>query len=401
MRVLIAGAGIAGLTLAALLLRRGHDVHVFERSRELTEIGAGIQISANAGHVMAALGLGEAVLARSFVPTAWHMRTYLSGEVVNRIELGKHHERLHGCPYCTLHRADLQRMLVDAVRSRSSDTIVLGAEVTGYDEDADGATLYLADGARVRGDVIIGADGVRSVLRRTIVGPDRPIYSGNAAWRGTIDARLLPDDFSRDITTSFMGPGRHMVMYWLGQRELLNFVAPVETDIPSEESWTTRHDWEVLKSDFSGWHDDVQTVIDLMDRDACYRWALNMREPVANWRSERAVLVGDAAHATLPFLAQGAAMAIEDAAVLDRLLAEDSDIPTTLRRFQAARRDRTTRIVRGANKMARMFHMDSEDALREGMIRGADVARERDTWLYNYNPMTVPLPQSGEASGSG
>ncbi len=394
MRILIAGAGIAGLTLAALLLRRGHDVRIFERSRELTEIGAGIQISANAGHVLQALGLGAAVQARSFAPSSWHMRTYLTGEVVNRIELGEHHERLHGCPYCTLHRADLQRMLVEAVRSGREEAIVLGAEVTGYDEDADGATLYLADGQHIRGDVIIGADGVRSTLRQTIVGPDKPIYSGNAAWRGTIDARRLPDDFSRDITTSFMGPGRHMVMYWLGNRELLNFVAPVETDIPSEESWTTRHDWEVLKADFEGWHGDVQTVIDLMDRDACYRWALNIREPVANWRTERAVLIGDAAHATLPFLAQGAAMAIEDAAVLDRLLAEDGDIPDTLKRFQAARRDRTTRIVQGANKMARMFHMESEDALKEGMIQGADVARDRDNWLYNYNPMTVALPEA-------
>ncbi len=392
MRILIAGAGIAGLTLAALLLRRGHDVTVFERSRELSEIGAGIQISANAGHVLNALGLGEAVLERSFRPATWHMRTYLTGEVVNRIELGTHHEQLHGFPYCTLHRADLQRMLVGAVRSRSDTAIVLGAEVTGYREDADGATLFLADGEQVRGDVIIGADGVRSVLRQTIVGPDDPIYSGNAAWRGTIDARLLPDDFSLNITTSFMGPGRHMVMYWLGDRELLNFVAPVETEIPSEESWTTRHDWEVLKTDFDGWHDDVQTVIDLMDRDACYRWALNIREPVANWRTDRSVLIGDAAHATLPFLAQGAAMAIEDAAVLDRLLAEDGDIPDTLLRFQTARRDRTTRIVQGANKMARMFHMESEDALKEGMIQGADVARDRDNWLYNYNPMTVALP---------
>lgn len=392
MRILIAGAGIAGLTLAALLLRRGHDVTIFERSRELSEIGAGIQISANAGHVLNALGLGEAVLERSFRPQTWHMRTYLTGEVVNRIELGTHHEKLHGFPYCTLHRADLQRMLVGAVRSRSDAAIVLGSEVTGYREDADGVTLLLADGEQVRGDVVIGADGVRSVLRQTIVGPDEPIYSGNAAWRGTIDARLLPDDFSRNITTSFMGPGRHMVMYWLGDRELLNFVAPVETKIPSEESWTTRHDWEVLKTDFDGWHDDVQTVIDLMDRDACYRWALNIREPVANWRTDRAVLIGDAAHATLPFLAQGAAMAIEDAAVLDRLLAEDGDIPDTLLRFQTARRDRTTRIVQGANKMARMFHMESEDALKEGMVQGADVARDRDNWLYNYNPMTVALP---------
>ena len=391
MKVLISGAGIAGLTLAGLLLKRGHKVQVFERSDRLVEVGAGIQLSANAGHVLDALGLAPAVHARSFVPGSWHMRTYLTGEVANRIELGEHHERLHGCPYRTLHRADLQRLLVGCVQEQDPDAVVLGAEVTGYAESDGQVSLQLADGTRVCGDVVIAADGVHSVLRQQIVGPDKPIYSGNAAWRGTIDARTLPADFSDGITTSFMGPGRHMVMYWLGQRELLNFVAPVETAIPSEESWATKEDWGMLKSDFEGWHEDVQTVIDLMDRDACYRWALNIREPATNWHTDRAVVIGDAAHATLPFLAQGAAMAMEDAAVLDRLLAQDADIPSVLARFQAARRERTTRIVQGANKMSRMFHMESEAALKEGMIKGADVARERDNWLYNYNPVTVPL----------
>ena len=391
MKVLISGAGIAGLTLAALLLKRGHAVRIFERSARLTEIGAGIQISANAGHVLEALGLSEAVHARSFVPTSWHMRTYLTGEVVNRIELGEHHQRLHGCPYRTLHRADLQRLLAGCVNGQDPDAIVLGAEVTGYDESNAQMLLQLADGSRVPGDVVVAADGVHSVLRQQIVGPDKPIYSGNVAWRGTIDASKLPADFSAGITTSFMGPCRHMVMYWLGQRELLNFVAPVETAIPSEESWTTKENWQMLKSDFEGWHGDVQTVIDAMDRDACYRWALNIREPATNWHGDRAVLIGDAAHATLPFLAQGAAMAMEDAAVLDRLLARDTDVPSALVRFQAARRARTTRIVLGANKMSGMFHMESEAALNEGMARGAVVARDRDNWLYNYNPITEVL----------
>ncbi|MEM9105053.1 MAG: FAD-dependent monooxygenase [Pseudomonadota bacterium] len=391
MKVLIAGAGIAGLAQAALLLKRGHSVRIFERSARLTEVGAGIQISANAGHVLDEMGLTRAVNACSYRPQVWHMRTYLTGEVVNRIELGEHHERLHGCPYRTLLRADLQRLLVGCVQSQDPDAIVLGADVSGYAESASNASLQLAGGERLEGDVVIAADGVQSVLRRQIVGPDKPIYSGNAAWRGTIDARKLPADFSDGITTSFMGPGRHMTMYWLGKRELLNFVAPVETAIPSEESWTTKEDWAMLKSDFEGWHKDLQTVIDQTDRDACYRWALNIREPATNWHTRRAVLIGDAAHATLPFLAQGAAMALEDAAVLDRLLAQDTDVPSALARFQAARRERTTRIVQGANKMSRMFHLESEPALKEGMAKGADVARDRDNWLYNYNPITVPL----------
>ena len=191
------------------------------------------------------------------------------------------------------------------------------------------------------------------------------------------------------VNTTFVGPGRHIVLYWLGRQKLLNFVAPVETDMETREGWTVRAPWADLKADFDGWHPVVQTVIDAADRDACYRWALNIRKPVRNWRSERAVVIGDAAHPTLPFLAQGAALAVEDAGVLARAMAGDNIVPDMLERFQNARFDRTARVVDGAARLAKMNHQDSEQALRAAMRNGADVARERDGWLYNYNPMTV------------
>ena len=390
-KVLIAGAGIAGLTLASLLLRRGHQVRIFEQAREMVEIGAGLQISANSGHVLRELGLEDQLRAASFLPERWVMRTFLSGDTVNEIALGDHHDGLHGHPYCLVHRADLQRMLVGSVLEQDPGALELGVQITGFDETTRGVTLICADGRRIEGDLAIGADGVKSVLRRQIIGPDRPVYSGNSAWRGTIPADRLPVGFSSQTTTSFMGPGRHIIYYWLRGGTLLNFVAPVETDQPSEESWTTKHDWEELKSDFEGWHDDVQTVIDAVDRDACYRWALNIREPVENWRSERAIVIGDAAHPTLPFIAQGAAMAVEDAMVLTRSLELASDVTQALDMFQNARIARTSRMVTGANRMSKMFHHETEDALRQAMIDGADLAKDRDKWLYNYNPVTVPL----------
>lgn len=391
MKILIAGAGIAGLTLAGLLLRRGHDVEVFEQAERLTEIGAGLQVSANSGHVLRELGLEDDLRRLSYQPASWQMRTFLSGDVVNEIPLGGHHESLHGHPYCLIHRADLQELLLGAVRSVANEALQLGAQVSDFSETADGVSVDLSDGRKVDGDLLIGADGVKSAVRKQILGQDRPVYSGNSAWRGLIPAERLPKGFSAGTTTSFMGPGRHIVYYWLRGGSLLNFVAPVETDQPSEESWTTKHDWDELKSDFEGWHEDVQAVIDAVDRDACYRWALNIREPVSNWRSARAIVIGDAAHPTLPFIAQGAAMAIEDAMVLTRALDGARDIDQALDRFQDARIARTSRMVNGANRMSKMFHHPSEEALRQGMKDGADLAKDRDNWLYNYNPVTVDI----------
>ncbi len=391
MKILIAGAGIAGLTLAGLLLRRGHAVEVFEQAERLTEIGAGLQVSANSGHVLRELGLEDDLRRLSYQPASWQMRTFLSGDVVNEIPLGAHHEALHGHPYCLIHRADLQDLLLGAVRSLDHEALQLGAQVSDFAETADGVSVVLSDGRKVDGDLLIGADGVKSAVRKQILGPDRPVYSGNSAWRGLIPAERLPKGFSAATTTSFMGPGRHIVYYWLRGGSLLNFVAPVETDQPSEESWTTKHDWDELKSDFDGWHEDVQAVIDAVDRDACYRWALNIREPVSSWRSARAIVIGDAAHPTLPFIAQGAAMAIEDAMVLTRALDGARDIDEALDLFQNARIVRTSRMVNGANRMSKMFHHPSEEALRQGMKDGADLAKDRDNWLYNYNPVTVDI----------
>lgn len=387
--VLIVGAGIGGLTAAGLLLRGGHTVRIFEQSKVLGEVGAGIQISANAGHVLDVLGLRSPMQAISFTPEHWLSRGYLSGDIVNQFAIGEDHESRHGFPYCMMHRADLHRLLVETVRSLDKQAIRLGAKATGYSETATGVSLKLEDGSVHHGDVLIGADGVKSVIRRQIVGPDHPVYSGLAAWRGLIPADRLPKDIMGPVNTTFVGPGRHIVLYWLGKQKLLNFVAPVETDMETREGWTVRAPWDDLKADFDGWHPVVQTVIDAADRDACYRWALNIRKPVRNWRSERAVVIGDAAHPTLPFLAQGAALAIEDAGVLARAMAGDTVVPDMLERFQNARFGRTARVVDGAARLAKMNHQASEQALRAAMRNGADVARERDGWLYNYNPMTV------------
>lgn len=387
MRVLIVGAGIAGLAAACHLTQAGHEVEIFERSAELTEIGAGLQVSANAVHALSAIGLGEALRAIGHTPGNWRMRLHRTGETVATIALGDGHEARHGAPYLSVHRADLQRALLRRTQELAPGALRLGAEALRYEEDAAGVTLHLA-GGEARGDLLIGADGVRSAIRAQIVGPEQPVYTGSAAWRGLVPAAKAPEVCAEGIE-SYMGPGRHAVLYRIGaDGRWLNFVAPVDQAEPSEESWTLRRPWADMKRDFEGWHPHVQAAMDAMDPDACFLWSLYIRKPLTSWRTRRAVLIGDAAHPTLPFIAQGAAMAIEDAAIIARALEDDLD--AGLDRFEAARIPRATRIVEAAGRIAETFHMRGRD-VRADLQTGGSAVAARDEWLYNYNPMTAPL----------
>jgi salicylate hydroxylase len=389
MKVLIAGGGIGGLTAACCLLQAGHAVEIFEQAPELAEIGAGIQLSANAMHVLNDLGLGPAIEALSVRPQAYVFRLHDSGEEVGRFALADEHLRLNGAPYCQLHRADLHDVLAAKVREREG-MVHLNARVTGYDESRGGVTVQLAGGASATGDLLIGADGVKSAVRRQLAGPDHAVYTGDAAWRLTIPAEILPANFMAPVMAVWMGPGAHVVCYYLRAGRLLNFVGLVETDEVSEESWTARFPWQKLKRDFAGWHPDIQTIIDKADRDQCFRWSLFYRPPIDNWSGGRVTMLGDAVHATLPYLAQGAAMSIEDAAVLTRALARAPSIPDALQLYQRNRIGRTSKIVRMSDANRTLFHMRDQDALRRA-FRNRDEGASRNAWLYSYNALTVDL----------
>ena len=238
--------------------------------------------------------------------------------------------------------------------------------------------------------MLIGADGIKSVIRNKIVGQESPNYTGNVAWRGIIHADNLPKDFMERVVTNWVGPDKHIIVYWLRRGELLNFVAIVEDETWTDESWVVKAPWDELKSDFEGWHPDVQTMLDACDRDQCYRWAMNNRKPINNWRTERAVLMGDAAHPTLPFMASGAVMAIEDAAVLARAFDAENSISECLDIFQRNRMDRTARIVNESTAIGDLFHQPTEEALKQAFA-GRSLSKERDDWLYSYDPLNVPL----------
>ena len=389
-RILVAGAGLGGLAAAGCLLEAGFDVDVYEQAAALGEVGAGIQVSANAMHVLNHLGIGEAVSARAVRPAAYVFRLYDTGEEISRFALSDEHERLHRAPYNQVHRADLHESLAGAVLDRKPGAIHLNKRLTGFAESEDGIELRFADGSTARGDVLVGADGVKSVIRDQICGTVPATYTGDSAWRLTVPREKLPKDFMDEVMSVWMGPAKHAVSYWIRNGEILNFVGAVETPKAEEESWTAKFPWEDLKADFAGWNDDIQTVLDLVDRDECYRWAMYTRPRVDSWSTARATILGDAAHATLPYLAQGAAMAIEDGAVLSRALLQSGDIAEGLKLYERNRIERTSRVVETSFANRSLFHQDSVDDIREAFA-ARDEGGDRNAWLYSYDPLTVEL----------
>src|SRR4029078_7252447 len=387
-RILIAGAGIGGLSAAACLMKAGHQLEIHEQAPFLAEVGAGIQVSANAMHVLRHLGLEEAITAVGVRPEAYVFRLHDTGEVIQRFSLSQ--EELHGAPYTQLHRADLHDLLAARARELDPNVVRLNHKVTGFTESADGVELRFADGSSARGDLLIGADGLKSVVRAQMFGPAPATYTGDAAWRAVVPTERLPKNLLEQVMSVFMGPDGHVVCYYLRDGTLLNFVGIVETDEVSEESWTVKLPWEDLKAQYRGWHPALQTVIDAADKDQCYRWSLFNRPPIREWSTRRVTLLGDAAHPTLPYLAQGAAMSIEDGAVLTRALGMRDSIADALQLYQRNRVDRTAKIVLQSNANRELFHLRSEAEIRARFSQ-KDEGDDRNSWLYSYNPLTVEL----------
>jgi salicylate hydroxylase len=393
LRILIVGAGIGGLTAALALLRDGHDVAVYEQAPRLAELGAGVQISANGARVLFALGLEDAIRAVWSETAGKEIRLWNTGETWKLFDLGAESVARYGAPYFMIHRADLHRVLIDAVRALAPGAIRLDARCTGFDDDGTSVSLALATGERVTGDALIGADGVHSGIRNALAGDDRPQFTGCMAWRGLVPVEKLPSHMRRNVGVNWVGPGGHVINYLLRRGEIFNFVGIVERDWRLE-SWTEKGTREECAADLAGWHPDVHAII--RNIETPYKWALLGREPLTRFSHGRVTLVGDAAHPTLPMLAQGANMAIEDGLVLARCLAAYDDVETALARYDTARVERTAKLVRGANEMAKRFH---NPALREAAGAKAyvdaqwneETVKQRYDWIFHYDAMRVAV----------
>jgi salicylate hydroxylase len=393
LRILIVGAGIGGLAAALALLRDGHDVAVYEQADRLAELGAGVQISANGARALFALGLEGAIRRVWSEPAGKEIRLWNTGETWKLFDLGAESAARYGAPYFMIHRADLHTALVDAVRAVRPDAIHLGARASGFDDGGKSVTLHLANGERVSGDALIGADGVHSRIRNILTGDDRPEFTGCMAWRGLVPVEQLPAHMRRNVGVNWVGPGGHVINYFLRRGEIFNFVGIVERDW-RVESWTERGTREECAADFAGWNEDIHAVIRNIAEP--YKWALLGRTPLTRFSYGRATLVGDAAHPTLPMLAQGANMAIEDGMVLARCIAAYDDAETALAHYDAARIERTAKLVRGANEMAKRFHNPAlADAAGAKAYVDAqwneEVVKQRYDWIFSYDATRVAV----------
>lgn len=396
MHVLIAGGGIGGLAAAAALLQRGIDVDIYEQASELKEVGAGIQISPNGNKVLDALGVFQRLKELSCDPQRKEFRLWNTGRPWPMFSLGKTVVEKYGYPYLTVYRPDLHGALADRVRSLKPDAIHLDSGVAGLAQDTGGVDLLLRNGQRIRGDALVGADGVRSVVRNTLWGPTDPQFSGMVAWRGLIPMEALPERLRASVGSTWIGPGGHVVTYPLHRSKIMNLVATIEGKTWTHPTGSAPGTTEECLRDFDGWHEDVRTMIRLAP--SLLKWALARRDPIPQWTKGRATLLGDAAHATLPFLAQGAVHSIEDGMVLARCLdsVAAADVPGALQRYEAARIERTSRMVRGATANTERFHspeLAAEDSAERYLQRewSESPIFERYHWLYTYDANTAPI----------
>jgi salicylate hydroxylase len=395
LKVLVAGGGIGGLSAAIALLQRGFDVEVYEQAGELREIGAGIQISPNGNRALHALGAFEELRALSTAATGKEIRLWNTGQTWTLFDLGAEALRRYGFPYMTVFRPDLLRVLGDRVQALKPGAVRLGARAIDVAQTADGVTLRLEDGSAVHGDVLVGADGVHSRIRPALFGPDEIRFSGMVAWRALIPMDTLPPHLARPVALNWVGPGGHVVHYPVQGGKRMNFVATLENQAWSGPPWNGPSSHAECAAAFAGWHADVLAMID--KAPSLTQWALCTRPFLDTWSSGRATLLGDACHATLPFLAQGAVSSIEDGIVLARCLeADGADVAAGLRRYDAVRRPHAYRMVRGSFENTDRFH---NPALADPVTAQAFVSREwqsqaisdRYDWLFTYDAQTVAI----------
>lgn len=382
-RVAVVGAGIGGLATAAFLARARVAVTVFEQAAELREVGAGLIVPPNAVRLLRRLGELDRLREVSVpMEVGWEFRRWADGSVLFSQRLGAVCERLYG-EYCYLaHRADLLSVLRAAV---PDELLHLGTRLVGIRRRPRDVALDFADGSSAAVDVVIGADGVHSLVRDAVAPPEPPRFSGLCAYRCMVPAERAPDFACRPVQTLWLGPGRHLVHYPVSAGRLINVVAFAPTDDWLTESWSARGRVEDLAAEFAGWDPRLGELIDAADSTG--RWALFDRDPLPMWTSGAIALLGDAAHPMFPFFAQGAAQAIEDAAVLARCLADDAGRPeAALARYERTRMPRATEVQRLSRRRQDSNHLPDGPEQR---ARDAAFAHEdplgHNAWLYGHD----------------
>ena len=371
--IAIVGAGIGGLCSGVFLSRLGFEVTIYDQASRFGRVGAGIQQTPNAMRVHRKLGTEARLRQVAYVSPAGISREWNTGNISNELPMGDEIERRYDAPYLLMHRADLHAAIESVL---PANLVQFNRRLIGLEQNAHNVTLAFADGSRVTADAAIGADGVHSVVREWMLGPEKPRFSGRVAYRTTYPARLLGSNTITPLRTKWWGPDRHMVVYYVtANRNELYFVTsqPEDAQWMTRESWSQKGDLEVLREAYAGFHPEVRAIV-----AACpevHKWALMERDPLPRWCEERVTLLGDACHPMTPYMAQGAASALEDAAMLSRCMENvDVDgIAQAFRRYEGNRLPRTAEIQQTSSKNTWMRNATDP------------------TWVYGYDVWTAPL----------
>jgi salicylate hydroxylase/6-hydroxynicotinate 3-monooxygenase len=375
--IAIIGAGMGGLAAAATLRQAGFPVEVYEQASKFGRIGAGIQMMPNSMKVLRAIGIEDRLRQTAFAPYSHLNRKGDTGEVMRELPMP---ESLYNAPYLCMHRADLHDALLSVV---PMDVIHLNRKLVGLDQTGGQVIMSFADGSKATADAVIGADGVHSIVRDLVVGPDTPIHRGRIAYRAVFPARLMDRDIGRS-RTKWWGSDRHIVIYYTTkQKSEVYFVTsvPEPAEWLTKESWSAKGDVKELRAAYEGFHEDVRAVLGACPD--CHKWAILERDPLRTWSDGNVVLLGDSCHPMTPYMAQGAATSIEDAAVLARCLSEvqGEDIAGAFKRYEAHRKPRTS-LVQGLSSANTWMKDGSYDT----------------SWLYGYDAWNADLDRPADNS---
>lgn len=389
MKIAIIGGGIGGVTLALALQQKGIEAHVFERAQAFGEIGAGVQMTPNAVKVLKALGLAESLAAVGFLPEAMMGRNWESARQLFRTPLKEICPRLFGADFYHVHRADLHAILS---RDLKPENVTFNAQCERITQSNGKATAHFADGTSYEADLIVGADGIHSVVRAALWGEAPASFTGHMCWRALVPVDQHPLPFVSPDASFWMGPKAHVVTYYVKGGAAVNIVAVNESAEWVAESWTEPSSREELLDAYEGWHPDLVDLFKLTDSSTTFKWGLFDRDPMTQWSKGAATLLGDAAHPMLPFLSQGAAMAIEDAYVLAEALVHFEQIDDALSAYEAERRPRTARVQLEARERGRTYHLASPEE-QEKRDREMELQQKNNPnavgikaeWVYEYD----------------
>ena len=373
--VAVIGGGIGGLAAALSLLDAGIDAHVYEQAADLREVGAGIQVAPNASRILHRIGLAPALAQIGVRPGHWHQRRWDDGRTLLRTDLGGAAVAAFGAPYYHVHRADLLAALAAQL---PPERLHLGHRLTVVATHDDRAEARFADGTTVAADAVVGADGIRSAVRAALFDRDRPQFTGCIAYRGLVPAERLAHLDLPVEAVAWLGPGNHFVHYYVRGGALFNFVSVIDRDTWTAESWTEPGAVADVLAAFEGWHPVVREIIGSVDET--FVWGLFDHPPMARWSHGRVTLLGDSCHAMLPFIAQGAAQAIEDGACLAACLAAaPDDVPAALQRYERIRLPRTSHVQGLATTNKQRFHLPDGPAQA---ARDSEMAQGSTDWSF-------------------